>query len=442
MRGRRPVALGVVALGLALVALAAVASRVRARRPRHRHRRLRAPHDRARHPGRPARPRRALGVAAALSLPAGAARRARRDDERRALGQRRALGRAAGACSSRTCAARRGAATSRDGRRERDRRCVAALHRRGVPHRDADGHDGPARAALRAARRSASRSRSSDGATAPRRRCSGAAVMLRYEAWAIARDRRRALALGRAAAAEAAHAAAAPASRRAGAGATRGSSWSLPVALILVWAALRRPVDGRWFGFLGQTHEFASQAVDDARRLPGPRRPRARRPLLSRSSSPCASSGPPLPLAAFGVARTVRQQGPRFVLVLAACLGFVSLTWVMRSSLGLDRHFVVRRAALRHASPRRACARSPTAGAMGEPARERASRRASPRAPSRRPRSVASAGGARRRCSTCGWASGAARSSADGRSARRSARTSARCPPRRRSSATTRRSRS
>ena len=28
------------------------------------------------------------------------------------------------------------------------------------------------------------------------------------------------------------------------------------------------------------------------------------------------------------------------VLVVAACLGFVSLTWIMRSALGLDRHFV------------------------------------------------------------------------------------------------------
>jgi hypothetical protein len=45
-------------------------------------------------------------------------------------------------------------------------------------------------------------------------------------------------------------------------------------------------------------------------------------------------------VAPFGVARTARQQGARFVLVFAACLGFVSLTWVVHASLGLDRHFV------------------------------------------------------------------------------------------------------
>jgi hypothetical protein len=55
----------------------------------------------------------------------------------------------------------------------------------------------------------------------------------------------------------------------------------------------------------------------------------------------CRVMGPVLPLAVFGVARSVRQQGSRFVLVIASCLGFVTLTWLLRSSLGLDRHFVV-----------------------------------------------------------------------------------------------------
>ncbi|HEY6461793.1 MAG TPA: hypothetical protein VIY73_16625, partial [Polyangiaceae bacterium] len=45
-------------------------------------------------------------------------------------------------------------------------------------------------------------------------------------------------------------------------------------------------------------------------------------------------------LVPFGVVRAVRQQGARFVLVLLACLGMVSLSWITRSSLGLDRHFV------------------------------------------------------------------------------------------------------
>ena len=55
----------------------------------------------------PARPRGALGVAAALSLRAGAARRARRHDERRPLDQRRPVAPRFRSSSSGTCAARR-----------------------------------------------------------------------------------------------------------------------------------------------------------------------------------------------------------------------------------------------------------------------------------------------------------------------------------------------
>src|ERR1019366_9071491 len=115
-----------------------------------------------------------------------------------------------------------------------------------------------------------------------------------------------------------------------------GGAWIVvvaPVVLILAWAVLRRPVDGQWFGFLRQTREFANDAthtklgaVEDV--------------LFYPLWVPIRVMGAVLPLVPFGIARTVRQQGARFVLVVAACLGFVSLTWVTRSSLGLDRHFV------------------------------------------------------------------------------------------------------
>jgi hypothetical protein len=115
-----------------------------------------------------------------------------------------------------------------------------------------------------------------------------------------------------------------------------------PVALILAWAALRRPVDGQWFGFVRQTHEFASQVAENR----GGALPRG---LLGLAEDvfyypvfvAWRVMGPALPLAALGIGRTVREQGARFVAVLAACLAFVTLSWVRRSSLGLDRHFVV-----------------------------------------------------------------------------------------------------
>ncbi len=160
----------------------------------------------------------------------------------------------------------------------------------------------------------------------------GGAVMLRYEAWAslfvvaaaVALDGLRArrhaqpLALARALAVVA-----------------------VPVALILAWAVLRRPVDGRWFGFLRQTREFATGATHTQTAFDGGFTGFLRDALYYPVSVPMRVFGPIALLVPFGIARTVREQGGRFVLILGACLGFISLTWVMRSSLGLDRHFVV-----------------------------------------------------------------------------------------------------
>jgi hypothetical protein len=175
----------------------------------------------------------------------------------------------------------------------------------------------------------------------------GAAVLLRYEGWAIfatvtaltvleplatraRRDRTPS------ANDDAPTAARSDAARRAGA--RRWIVVAVPTALILAWAALRLPVDGRWFGFLMQTHEFASQAVVE--RAGAGAVGLARDALYYPVYVAVRVLGPAVALAPFGVARTWRQQGARFVLVLAACLGFVSLTWMNRSTLGLDRHFV------------------------------------------------------------------------------------------------------
>jgi|HubBroStandDraft_2_1064218.scaffolds.fasta_scaffold33136_2 hypothetical protein len=118
-----------------------------------------------------------------------------------------------------------------------------------------------------------------------------------------------------------------------------------PVSLILAWAALRRPVDGQWFGFVRQTHEFASQVAESAASPRGALSHGVLRLVDDALYYPVFVAlrvmGPALPLAVLGVARAVREQGWRFVVVLGACLVFVSLSWIRRSSLGLDRHFVV-----------------------------------------------------------------------------------------------------
>ncbi len=159
----------------------------------------------------------------------------------------------------------------------------------------------------------------------------GAAVLTRYEGWAIFATAGALLAveplLARLSSA-----------RRVPETPRRWVVVAVPAALILAWAALRRPVDGRWFGFLGQTHEFASAATANgaARDLIG----FARDALYYPVYVALRVLGPAVPLVAIGVLRAWRDQGARFVLVLAASLGFVSLTWMHRSSLGLDRHFV------------------------------------------------------------------------------------------------------
>jgi hypothetical protein len=160
----------------------------------------------------------------------------------------------------------------------------------------------------------------------------GAAVLLRYEGWA---------ALAVVAVVLVVEQALARVSRDDAAPSAR--AWSVvlvPGVLILGWAALRRPVDGRWFGFLMQTREFAEDALRDKAAAGRGGFGLARDLLYYPVVVPVRVLGPVVALVPFGVLRTWRQQGRRFVLVFVACLGFVTLSWVMRSSLGLDRHFV------------------------------------------------------------------------------------------------------
>jgi hypothetical protein len=169
-----------------------------------------------------------------------------------------------------------------------------------------------------------------------------AAVLLRYEAWASL----AAIAAIQIGARLAAMARVRSWGRLTGSPARRSpDGWlvvAAPVTLSLAWAALRRPVDGQWFGFVRQTHEFANQVAGSQGGAPWRGVGGLAGDLLYYPVFVAwRVMGPALPLAALGIARTVREQGARFVVVLAACLAFVTLSWMRRSSLGLDRHFVV-----------------------------------------------------------------------------------------------------
>jgi hypothetical protein len=169
----------------------------------------------------------------------------------------------------------------------------------------------------------------------------GAAVMLRYEAWASFLVIAPWILVEQAAPFLARRAPDGDGRRRLQVDARALAVLAVPVALIAIWAVLRRPVDGRWFGFLGQTRQFANDATHEQSALD--------RGLLGLAVSalyypvivPVRVLGPVMALVPFGIAGTVRDQGARFVAVLAACLAFISFSWITRSSLGLDRHFVV-----------------------------------------------------------------------------------------------------
>jgi hypothetical protein len=122
------------------------------------------------------------------------------------------------------------------------------------------------------------------------------------------------------------------------------------VAVVVAWATLRKPFDGRWFGFLRETKQFANGVAHQGSALDAGFAALAHSAIYYPYTVALRVFGYvtgdvtlplPLLLVPFGVVKTVREQGARFVLVLASALGFISFTWMMRSSLGLDRHFVV-----------------------------------------------------------------------------------------------------
>jgi len=113
----------------------------------------------------------------------------------------------------------------------------------------------------------------------------------------------------------------------------------LPGLAILAWALMRWPVDGSFLGFIGATGDFArgAQGVKSVADFD------AATHLASVAYYPMKIAkrvfGWSVVLVPFGVAAVARSH--RWLSATgAACLGFISLSWIMRSSLGLDRHFV------------------------------------------------------------------------------------------------------
>jgi hypothetical protein len=114
-----------------------------------------------------------------------------------------------------------------------------------------------------------------------------------------------------------------------------------PAIAILLWAWIRRDVDGGWFVFLKATREFANGALGAKSSFQLGRAKVIEDLQYYAIHVPWRVVGYPLVLVPFGVVRTMRRDGLRFFAVFGAILSFITLTWLMRSSLGLERHFVV-----------------------------------------------------------------------------------------------------
>jgi hypothetical protein len=112
----------------------------------------------------------------------------------------------------------------------------------------------------------------------------------------------------------------------------------LPAFAILAWAVVRAPFDGgRYFAFLGQTHDFALQATSE----PHGRSLWAwlREGALYLVLVPARTFGWALLAVPFGVRRALKDQ-PWLLLAGSAVLVFISVGHLSRATLGLERHFV------------------------------------------------------------------------------------------------------
>ncbi len=115
----------------------------------------------------------------------------------------------------------------------------------------------------------------------------------------------------------------------------------MATSAIVFWAILRWPGDGRWFAFLNQTRAFANDAVGASSSFSVGVSQFVTDVAHYTAHTPWRLMGPILLIAPFGVRRVFQTHGPWFFGASLGCLGFITLSWITRSSLGLDRHVFI-----------------------------------------------------------------------------------------------------
>jgi hypothetical protein len=110
----------------------------------------------------------------------------------------------------------------------------------------------------------------------------------------------------------------------------------LPALSVLSWAALRRLGDEPWFGFILDNQAFAERVLIENPDTHGALGGLARYTV----SVPYRAFGASAALALIGLGRTWREDGVWFVAPGLGVVGFLTLSSLSRSQLGLDRHFL------------------------------------------------------------------------------------------------------
>jgi hypothetical protein len=110
----------------------------------------------------------------------------------------------------------------------------------------------------------------------------------------------------------------------------------LPALSVLGWAALRRLGGEPWFGFVLDNQSFAERALEQAPGAFGALGGLGRYTV----TVPYRVFGVAAALALLGLGRTLRQDGVWFVAPGLGIVGFLTLSALSRSQLGLERHFL------------------------------------------------------------------------------------------------------
>jgi hypothetical protein len=112
----------------------------------------------------------------------------------------------------------------------------------------------------------------------------------------------------------------------------------LPVMLILIWTVLRYESDGRWFAFLHGTMKFANDALGETNSVQGGFIKVINDIFFYPFWVPFLFTGIVVFAVPFGFKEFLRENRILFLSGLGILL-FITLSWVFKSNLGLNRHF-------------------------------------------------------------------------------------------------------